>query len=153
MLKKDDELLVRFSDSFERLIVKMQEVDSFCVDMTKDISKQDLSLIGFVGKRDRLIMRDIAEFLEVPFSTATGIVDKLVQKGYLLRFNSEEDRRTVWVGLTEKLGKETYEFFSMKKMEMSQRIMSLLTSKEQEQFLDIMEKVTSGISSDSLQED
>jgi len=87
----------RFSSAFVNLMLKMEEVDDWCVQATKDITKQELALIGFIGHHVNVIMRDVAEFLDVPFSTATGIVDKLVTKGYLKRFNSEDDRRVVMV--------------------------------------------------------
>ncbi len=137
--------LNRLSDAFEKMIVSMQEVDNFCVHLTKDISKQDLSLLSYVGGHGDVIMRDIVNFLDVPYSTATGIVDKLVQNKYLKRFNSEKDRRTVLVGLTTGKGQKTYDFFMTKKMEMSSRIMSILNDHEQEMLLNLMEKIAHNI--------
>ncbi len=132
------------------MIVKMQEVDNFCVSMTHDISKQDLVLIGYVGTLNNVIMRDVANYLDVPYSTATGIVDKLVQKDYLKRYNSETDRRTVLVCLTEGKGKATFEFFNSKKNEMSARIMSVLEPGEQTQLITLIEKVTDAFTSQEL---
>ena len=137
--------LNRLSDAFEKMIVSMQEVDNFCVHLTKDISKQDLSLLSYGGGHGDVIMRDIVNFLDVPYSTATGIVDKLVQNKYLKRFNSEKDRRTVLVGLTTGKGQKTYDFFMTKKMEMSSRIMSILNDHEQEMLLNLMEKIAHNI--------
>ena len=148
----DEELIIgqenfitRFSQVFERLIVKMHEVDDWCVEATKDITKQELSLIGFIGDNGDVIMRDVANFLEVPFSTATGIVEKLVLKGYLKRYNSEEDRRTVLVCLTSRKGRHVFKLFSSKKREMSERIMNILNTSEQEGIIKIFEKISNGI--------
>lgn len=131
---------VAFPKVFANLIVRMQEVDDTCVQATQDISKQDLLLVEFVGEGDQVIMRDIAEFLQAPFSTATGIVDKLVQKEYLRRYYSEEDRRTVLVGLTKK-GDDLKALFCRMKKEMSTMIGAILSDKEKDQLLSILLKI------------
>ncbi len=140
--KKVDKL--SFSETFPKifsaLLVRMEEVDDWCVRVTQDITKQDLLLIDHIGESEYLIMRDIAEYLNTPHSTATGIIDKLVKKEYLERFYSEEDRRTVLVGLTDK-AKELKSMFCSKRKEMSETIATILTEKEQEQLLGIFEKI------------
>lgn len=133
---------VAFPKVFANLIVRMQEVDDTCVQATQDISKQDLLLVEFVGEGDQVIMRDIAEFLQAPFSTATGIVDKLVQKEYLRRYYSEEDRRTVLVGLTKK-GDDLKALFCRMKKEMSTMIGTILSDEEKDQLLNILLKIDS----------
>lgn len=129
-----------FPKIFSKLLVRMEEVDDWCVQMTQDITKQDLLLIDHIGESEYLIMRDIADHLNTPHSTATGIVDKLVKKSYLQRFYSEEDRRTVLVGLTDK-AKELKDLFCNKRQEMSENIASVLTSNEQDELLRIFEKI------------
>lgn len=133
-----------FPKVFSKLLVRMEEVDDWCVQMTQDISKQDLLLIDHIGESEYLIMRDIAEFLDTPHSTATGIVDKLVKKEYLQRFYSEEDRRTVLVGLTPK-AKDLKNLFCSKKKETSASIASVLTEEEQNQLLRILTKIDGAI--------
>ena len=148
MVDKND--IDTFFNSFEKLTFKLQEVDNFCVDLTKDISKQGLSLVGFVGDRDTVIMRDIAEFLDVPFSTATGIVDKLVDLKYLTRFNSSEDRRTVLVRLDKK-GNELCRIFNCKKFELGERVLSQLDENERKTFIHLMDKVKEGLMTGQLE--
>ena len=138
-VKKED--VKRLTDAWANVFVKMQEVDSRCVDLTKDIDKQDLHLIGFIGEKGDVIMRDIAEFLDIPFSTATGIVDKLVSKGYLERVHSEYDRRTVLVKLN-KLGEQRCAIFNEMKDEMGEFMLKLLSNEEKERLISILEKIT-----------
>lgn len=135
----------RFSEAFVNLMLKMEEVDDWCVQATKDITKQELALIGYVGEHVNLIMRDVAVFLDVPFSTATGIVDKLVSKGYLKRFNSEDDRRVVMICLAKGKGQSTHKLMLTKKKEMSQQVRQSLNEEEQENLLILLEKVTAGM--------
>ena len=131
----------RFSQSLERLMLKMQEVDDTCVELCKDISHQELGLIGYIGLMGEVIMREIAEHLETPLSTATWIADKLVSKKYLKRYNSIEDRRIVKVGLTNK-GQKSYELYQKLKISMGDRILQDLSVKDQSNLISLLEKVT-----------
>lgn len=135
----------RFSSAFVNLMVKMEEVDDWCVQVTKDITKQDLTLIQFIGEHVNVIMRDVAEFLDVPFSTATGIVDKLVSKGYLKRFNSEDDRRVVLVCLAKDKGQSTHKLLIKKNKEMSLQVQQTLNEDERENLVTILEKIAAGL--------
>jgi len=139
-LKKKEDFVKEFPTVFAKLIVKMQEIDDWCVQMTQDITKQELLLIDYVGEGSQLIMRDVAEFLQVPYSTATGIVDKLVKKEYLTRYYTEEDRRTILIGLSPK-GKALKILFSDKRQEASEQIASILNEKERDQIISIFRKI------------
>ena len=148
-VKKND--VRRLSDALSGLFVKLQEVDGRCVELTRDIDKQDLHLIGFIGQQGSVIMRDIAEFLDIPFSTATGIVDKLVAKNYLVRFHSEEDRRTVRVKL-DKCGDNACNVFNTMKAEMGERMLKMLTEEEKDDFIATLEKITFALSKQQVLE-
>ena len=134
----------RLSESLEKLMLKMQEVDDTCIELCKDISHQELSLIGYIGLMGEVIMREIACHLHTPLSTATWIVDKLVAKKYLKRYNSIEDRRIVKVGLTNK-GQKSYELFQRLKMSMGERILQDLSLKDQSNLITLLEKVTKNL--------
>lgn len=140
-----EEEIHQFFGSFERLLLKLEEVDNSCVEMSKDITKQGLSIVGLVGSEGQVIMRDIATHLDAPFSTATGIVDKLVDLDYLNRFNSSEDRRIVLIKLTDK-GQSLYDLFECKKRELGEMILKQLTNDERKQFIQLFEKIKVGIS-------
>ena len=144
MMKKEN--IVRLGEAFERLILKMQEVDDFCVQLTKDISHADLSLIGFIGRNGEVIMRQVAEQCDVPLSTATWCVDKLVEKKYLHRFHSQEDRRIVKVALTKK-GIGVFQLFQRKKLEMAQRMLEDISPEKQEFLIETLEQVALNLQS------
>ena len=46
---------------------------------------------------------ELAKEMGIPASTFTGIMDRLVEKNYILRERSEEDRRTVTIKIKEDL--------------------------------------------------
>ena len=143
-MKEGTDNVNRLSQSLEKLMLKMQEVDDTCVQLCKDISHQELSLIGYIGIMGEVIMREIAGHLETPLSTATWIVDKLVAKKYLKRYNSIEDRRIVKVGLTNK-GQKTYELAQRLKISMGEKILQDLSLKDQSNFILLLEKVTKNL--------
>ena len=134
----------RFTGALETMMMKMQEVDNTCVELTKDISKRDFSIIVFIGKNQEVIMREIAEFLQVPLSTTTGIVDKLVESGYLSRFHSNEDRRIIKVGLSSS-GKKSFNLLQTSLHNMGKTVLGDLTSSERDQFIGLLDKVTGNL--------
>ena len=143
-MRAKTENINRLRQSLEKLMLKMQEVDDTCIELCKDISHQELALIGYVGSAGEVIMREIAAHMETPLSTATWIVDKLVAKKYLKRYNSVTDRRIVKVGLTGK-GKKTFKLFQNLKMSLGEKILKDLSLKDQSDFIALLEKVTSNL--------
>ncbi len=131
----------QFTEALEMMLMKMQEVDSTCIEATKDISKREFGLVVILGKHKSLIMSEIAEFINVPMSTATGIVDKLVSKGYLMRFYSEEDRRIVRIGLS-KYGGELFELLEKTMIKFGYHILEGFEEEEKEMFIRLMQKAT-----------
>lgn len=65
-------------------------------------SKSELLTLLFADRYEDIIMSQIAEYINVSMSTATGIAERLVKKGYLQRSRSDTDRRIVIIKLTEK---------------------------------------------------
>ena len=122
----DNNLVNEFISSMEDLMIGMQQVDVSCMEAYQDVSKREFALLVTMGKRESMIMREVADFLQIPVSTATGIIDKLIEKGYVIRDYSPIDRRIVIVKLSEEgksiyltmkdklftFGKCTLEFFS-----------------------------------------
>ena len=46
---------------------------------------------------------DLAKEMGIPASTFTGMIDRLVEKGYVVRERSEKDRRSVTLRINEEL--------------------------------------------------
>lgn len=135
------EKVERLISTVERLIIKMAEVDDTCVRLCEDIEKRDLAIVGFVGDQGQVIMKAIAEFMDIPVSTTTGIVEKLVKKGYLAREFSPTDRRSIQIVLSNK-GKETHQMMNKMRVTMANRMLDDLTDAEGERLIRLMEKVT-----------
>lgn len=61
------------------------------------LAKQDLLALMLIEKMGESTMSQIAEQLNFPMSTTTGIVDRLVKKNLALRIRSDSDRRIVYI--------------------------------------------------------
>ncbi len=59
-----------------------------------------LAIKGFPG-RDRVLIGELAERLQIRHHSAVGLVDRLVAQGLVTREQAQTDRRQVYVVLTE----------------------------------------------------
>lgn len=134
----------RLMHAMMNLMMRMKEVDDTCVELNEHISNRELFLIAFVGDQETAIMKEIAEHLDVPMSTATGIVDKLVQKKIVKRAYSETDRRTVQI-LLDQEGLSVYNELSGMRLDMAHKVLDELEAYETDQFIRLLEKVTLGL--------
>ena len=128
----------------EMILMKMQEVDNSCIEVSKDITKREFGLIVLLGKHNSLIMKEVADFMDVPMSTATGVVDKLVSKGYLMRFYSEQDRRIVRIGLS-KYGEEVFNLLETMMDRFGRNILEDFSNEEKEQLIHLLEKAAQNL--------
>ncbi len=113
-----------------------------CCKMCGNLSEKELIIVNYVGINHNVKMSDIAETLSAPLSTLTSIVDKLVERKYLERYHSNEDRRVVLVTLA-KVGNDTFTKFINKKKELSKDILSGFNDKEQSDLIRFLEKIPS----------
>ena len=144
MKEKGTDIVKRFTNAMEDLLMKMQEVDNSCMEVTEDISKRDFSLVIMLGKSGNLTMSEISEFLQIPMSTATNVVDKLVSKDYLARYHGQEDRRTVKVGLS-KNGEVMFRLLETTMYNFGQAILSGFSEEEKEQFIGFMQRAKQNV--------
>lgn len=68
----------------------------------KDISTNDMHIIEAIGKGECNNMSAIAKKLKITVGSLTTSMNSLVNKKYAVRERSEEDRRVVYIRLTEK---------------------------------------------------
>ncbi len=68
----------------------------------KDITNNDMHIIEAIGLGDGNNMSTIARKLNITVGSLTTSMNSLVKKQYAERIRSEEDRRVVYVRLTEK---------------------------------------------------
>lgn len=74
----------------------------------KDLTNNDMHVIEAIGMGTPKNMSSIAKQLSVTVGTLTISMNSLVKKGYVVRQRGSEDRRVVYISLSEK-GKLAYE--------------------------------------------
>jgi len=74
----------------------------------QDITSNDMHVIEAIGMGEPKNMSTIAKTLSVTVGTLTIAMNSLVKKGYVFRERGKEDRRVVYISLSER-GKAAYE--------------------------------------------
>ena len=74
----------------------------------KDLTNNDMHVIEAIGIEEPKNMSTIAKELSVTVGTLTIAMNSLVKKGYVTRQRGKEDRRVVYIFLSEK-GRAAYE--------------------------------------------
>lgn len=85
-------------------------------------------------------MGELSSALSVPLSTATRIVDTLVERGYVERFSDTEDRRVVHVKFTAR-GNHLYKFIDSQIAEHVRELASSLSKEEMTTLVKLLSKV------------
>lgn len=94
-----------------------------------DITNNDMHVIEAIGIREPKNMSTIARELSVTVGTLTIAMNSLVKKGYVERTRGQEDRRVVYISLSER-GKKAYESHEKFHREMIQSMIEKLSQEE-----------------------
>ena len=84
------------------------EAKAVITDEFKDITNNDMHIIEAIGLSGENTMSSVAKKLKITAGSLTTAVNALVRKAYVKRERSEEDRRVVYIALTEKGEKAFY---------------------------------------------
>lgn len=109
-------------------ILKLEE-DAIITDEFKDITNNDMHIIEAVGLSGENTMSVVAKKLGITAGSLTTSVNSLVNKKYVTRQRSEEDRRVVFLRLTQK-GKRAYEHHREYHRQMTEAVISRLDENE-----------------------
>ena len=96
--------------------------------------------IALKGNADGLTMSEISRVLTVPQSTATRIIDILVEAGHLRRAADAGDRRVVRISFTT-TGRKTFEAANDILKRRVTRVLAAFTPEERGQFLGFMARL------------
>ena len=95
----------------------------------QDLTNNDLHVIEAIGMDQPKNMSSIAKVLSVTVGTLTIAMNSLVKKGYVHRERGKEDRRVVYISLSEK-GKRAYQHHENFHRHMIDEILEDLTKEE-----------------------
>ena len=95
----------------------------------KDVSIKEMHTIDEIGNRENATPSDIAKALMVTLGTVTTSLNRLEQKGYIIRKRSDVDRRVVHLSLSPK-GRLLYRLHQKFHMKMVKQITDGFTDDE-----------------------
>ncbi len=100
-------------DMFHEILAKLFrdimdiEEKAIITEEFQDISNNDMHIIEAIGIDKPKNMSMVAKTMSITVGTLTIAINNLVKKGYVNRMRGEQDRRVVYISLTEK-GKAAY---------------------------------------------
>lgn len=106
----------------------------------ENLSLQELRLIEYLGRGEAKIMKDLAAHLLLAVNSVTSLVDNLEKKGYVARRRSTDDRRVIFVELTD-AGREMFKTSSNEKQACVRWLLAGLASGERETFIQLFRKM------------
>lgn len=106
----------------------------------KDITNNDMHVIEAIGVGEPKNMSTIARELSVTVGTLTIAMNNLVKKGYVTRQRGKEDRRVVYISLSEK-GKKAYDHHARFHKEMIEGAVEGLSENEIEVLIKALTKL------------
>lgn len=138
----EKENIIRILDAFDGISRIFAAMESFPGDAS--ISKPELLALEAISREEGLMMSDLGKRLDISLSTATGIIDRLIEKKLVKRERNGGDRRVVRVLLTDK-GRKTNQTYQKQKKELFGRMLGALDPEEQGELIKILEKIAGAI--------
>ena len=106
----------------------------------QDITNNDMHVIEAIGVGEPKNMSTIAKLLSVTVGTLTIAMNSLVKKGYVIRERGKEDRRVVYISLSEK-GLRAYPHHEEFHRQMIEAVLENLTEDETESLVKALAKL------------
>lgn len=121
-------------------ILKLEE-EAIITEEFKDITNNDMHIIEAIGLSGKNTMSAVAKKLGITAGSLTTAVNSLVNKKYVVRRRSDEDRRVVFIGLTPK-GVKAYDHHKDYHRQMTEAVISNLNEEE----IPVLLKTLNGLS-------
>ena len=109
-----------------------------------NITLPQLMVLEIIRKKENPKMTDIAGELGVTLGNVTGMIDRLIESGYVGRVDDQNDRRIVRISLTVKGKNITQKAFEQKKRCLA-HMFGKISSEDQKTLLKITEKLVDAI--------
>lgn len=133
-----EENTTRFIEASDKIRKVFVAMEGFTNDIS--LSKPELLTLESISKQKELTMSKLAKNLDIGFSTATSIIDRLIEKNLVVRERNGGDRRVVKVFLSKEGEKIMSSYQEQTKISFKKMI-EFLTEDEQECFILVLEKI------------
>ena len=113
-------------------------------------SKNELFVLFLLYRKESVNMTQIAEYLNVPLNTATGIVSRMEKRALLSRTRSLEDKRVVTIGMTDG-GKEQVQVVVKQLLHYMNLVFDSFTAEEVQLTFRLLDKVMNVIGREAME--
>ena len=144
-IKELEQGILEYIDKF-KLLVSPQTWENVLM----DCSKNEVFVMLLLYRRDEANMTQIAEYIQVPLNTATGIVARMEKKRLLERRRSEEDKRVVTIRITD-TGLACVKSILNEFLRYGQIILNMLTAEELKMGTQILGKIFAALDDEYAQ--
>ena len=108
---------------------------------TSELSRSELAVLRALAEHDHATMSELTDSLGIACSSATGVVDRLVERGLAERTRPADDRRTVHVTLTKR-GRHMHQSYNETRINLGRGMLEPLDPAERRRLLALFRKIT-----------
>ena len=137
---RDDEIS-RFDGLYHKLLKTSAGSELEYPKELKSLTTTDISVLSIAATNPSIIIREIAERLNIPNSTLTSSINRLQKKGIAIRIISPRDRRAFSLELTEKGRAVQRLHIDFEKAFFEMVLQKLPSSEERTALMDLMETI------------
>ena len=135
-----DLTLSEFADRIEEVVPAVMK--GFAKMQTNELFKGKITLPQFfilshLCKQGESKMSELADVMDVTTAAVTGIVDRLVRYGYIMRFYDPKDRRVINIKLTAK-GSNMVQKINRQRKQITSEVFGRISKEERNNYLSIM---------------
>ena len=132
-----------------RKLGRLMKVISSAYDATKnalldqyDLTSRQVDLLGFLREHDNheATQKELTEYLHTSYATTSGVIKRLVEKGFVERVTSKDDRRANVIRLADDAVPVVDECVR-KFRSMDALLMAGLSDEDQERLMDLLERL------------
>ncbi len=140
----EQELLAKYLDKLDEMLplfirrLHQELADS----MGNGVTANQFMVMKMINDHGQMTVSDVAEGLSVSLSAVTSQVDRLHRVGVVERRRSEDDRRVVWLELTDE-GRKIVATCQAGRLRVIQRYLGQLDDKELQFMIEVYEKIIS----------
>jgi DNA-binding MarR family transcriptional regulator len=141
----DDALVERIMDEFHSAIRELR-----CGGMGRlvkaGVSMTNLNVLGLLSRHGEMSMSRLAEILDVSVSNATGLIDRMAERGLIERVRVPDDRRIVKVRVTV-AGERTLEEAEVLRRDLVEKILGQLNGSQRERLTRCLQDLRGAVGS------
>jgi len=105
-----------------------------------DVTLPQMSILNILRHEGGLKMKEIAKYLSVTTSAATGLVERMVKLNLLRRVLDQKDRRVIRIHMTEK-GRRIIDDIERARYKMIMKLFGRLAPLERKRYLETVKKL------------